>query len=320
MIKSKHYFNWQGRIDAEDAERGLRWHQVVNNDSAFATRCSLIGFACDLGVQANKGRVGAALGPTAIRSALANMAWHASTALLDKGDIVAQDRLANAQQDFATLLNEALQESSFVVGLGGGHEIAWASYLGLRQHLDSDSPAKKIGIINFDAHFDLRVPAPQNSSGTPFWQIAQHCKQQNHPFHYACLGVSAAANTPALFDIAKATQTRYLSDMECHEAGAKTLLIPMLQEIDELYVTICLDAFPASIAPGVSAPSALGISPQFVINILHWLAQSQKDLGFNWRLADLAEMNPTFDVNNHTAKLAARLAFELVQAKFTSAQ
>jgi formiminoglutamase len=166
----------------------------------------------------------------------------------------------------------------------------------------------------------LRVPAPQNSSGTPFWQIAQHCKQQNHPFHYACLGVSAAANTPALFDIAKATQTRYLSDMECHEAGAKTLLIPMLQEIDELYVTICLDAFPASIAPGVSAPSALGISPQFVINMLHWLAQSQKDLGFNWRLADLAEMNPTFDVNNHTAKLAARLAFELVQAKFTSAQ
>jgi formiminoglutamase len=320
MIKSKHYFNWQGRIDAEDAERGLRWHQVVNNDSAFATRCSLIGFACDLGVQANKGRVGAALGPTAIRSALANMAWHASTALLDKGDIVAQDRLANAQQDFATLLNEALQESSFVVGLGGGHEIAWASYLGLRQHLDSDSPAKKIGIINFDAHFDLRVPAPQNSSGTPFWQIAQHCKQQNHPFHYACLGVSAAANTPALFDIAKATQTRYLSDMECHEAGAKTLLIPMLQEIDELYVTICLDAFPASIAPGVSAPSALGISPQFVINMLHWLAQSQKDLGFNWRLADLAEMNPTFDVNNHTAKLAARLAFELVQAKFISAQ
>lgn len=320
MITVKRDLNWQGRIDTEDAERGLRWHQVVNNESTFASSCSLIGFACDLGVKANKGREGAALGPTAIRSALANMAWHAPTDLLDKGDVIAEDSLESAQQEFANLLNETLDESSFVVGLGGGHEIAWASYLGLRQHLDNNTPGKKIGIVNFDAHFDLRKPAPKNSSGTPFWQIAQHCKKQNQPFHYACLGVSAAANTPALFDIAKATQTRYLSDMECDEVGAKSLLIPMLQEIDELYVTICLDTFPASIAPGVSAPNALGILPLFVINMLHWLAQSQKELGFNWRLADLAEMNPTFDVDNHTAKLAARLAFEVVQAKFTPAQ
>jgi formiminoglutamase len=316
MIKAKHYFNWQGRIDAEDAERGSRWHQVVNNDSVFATRCSLIGFACDLGVEANKGREGAALGPTAIRSALANMAWHAPSALLDKGDIIAQDKLDSAQQEFADLLNETLDESSFVVGLGGGHEIAWASYLGLRQHLDNHTAAKKIGIINFDAHFDLRKPAPKTSSGTPFWQIAQHCKQQDQPFHYACLGVSTAANTPALFDMAKATNTRYLSDVDCDEQTAKSLLTPMLQEIDELYVTICLDAFPAGISPGVSAPSALGISPMFVINLLHWLSKSQTEFAYNWRLADIAEMNPTYDISNQTAKLAARLAFELVQAKY----
>lgn len=316
MIKAKHFFNWQGRIDAEDAERGLRWHQVVNNDSAFTTRCSLIGFACDLGVKANKGREGAVLGPSTIRAALANMAWHAQTALLDKGDIVALDKLDSAQQQFASLLSEALDESSFVVGLGGGHEIAWASYLGLRQHLDNSDPNKKIGIINFDAHFDLRKPEPHASSGTPFWQIAQHCQQQQKAFHYICLGVSTAANTPALFDMAKATQTRYLTDLECHETAAKTLLLPMLQEVDELYVTICLDAFPASIAPGVSAPNALGISPQFVIGILHWLAQNQNQLKFNWRLLDIAEMNPSYDVGNHTAKLAARLIFEVLQAKY----
>ena len=133
MITVKRDLNWQGRIDTEDAERGLRWHQVVNNESTFASSCSLIGFACDLGVKANKGREGAALGPTAIRSALANMAWQAPTDLLDKGDVIDEDSLESAQQEFANLLNETLDESSFVVGLGGGHEIAWASYLGLRQ-------------------------------------------------------------------------------------------------------------------------------------------------------------------------------------------
>jgi formiminoglutamase len=320
MMKTKDPLIWQGRVDTEDGDRGLRWHQIVNLNSESNTLCSLIGFACDLGVKANKGRIGASSGPNAIRAALANMAWHSPASLVDLGDIVAQDDLKVAQQQFAEGVIKALHESTFVLGLGGGHEIAWASYSGLREYLDAHQPRKKIGIINFDAHFDLRKPAPQTSSGTPFWQIAQHCKQHNHTFHYACLGVSATANTPALFDMAKATQTRYLPDLACDEQAAKALLIPMLQKVDELYVTICLDAFPAATAPGVSAPSGLGISPQFVINILHWLGKTQREFGFNWRFADLAEMNPTYDIGNQTAKLAARLAFELVQAKFTSAQ
>ena len=89
----------------------------------------------------------------------------------------------------------------------------------------------------------------------------------------------------------------------------------MLKEIDELYVTICLDAFPAYLAPGVSAPSALGISPQFVIAILHWLRKSQEKFNYSWRLSDVAEMNPLFDIDNRTAKLAARLIFEILNAK-----
>jgi len=235
--------------------------------------------------------------------------------LQDKGDIVAQDELESSQQHYATAISKALATSKLVIGLGGGHEIAWGSYLGLQQHLASSN--KKIGIINFDAHFDLRKPAPLTSSGTPFWQISQHCEQQGQAFHYACIGVSEAANTKALFDAAKTTSTRYLRDVECDEISAKKLLSPMLVGIDELYVTICLDAFPASAAPGVSAPSALGISVPFVINMLHWLASSQVPFNYQWQLVDVAEMNPTYDIDNRTAKLAARLIFEIVKAKFS---
>ena len=316
MSGLKQDFVWQGRTDSEDGERGLRWHQIVNQNTQQAELCTLVGFACDLGVQNNKGRIGASLGPAAIRGALANLAWHADTALKDVGDIVAQDQLVSSQQSYANAISEALGQSSFVVGLGGGHEIAWGSYQGLQQHLAGNP--KKIGIVNFDAHFDLRKPAPLTSSGTPFWQIAQACQQEGKDFYYACLGISQAANTRALFDTASSTGSRYLLDMNCDENRAKALLIPMLQEVDELYVTICLDVFPAAIAPGVSAPSALGISPLFVINILHWLGKTQQEFDFNWRLADLAEMNPTYDIGNQTAKLAARLSFELVHAKFSS--
>ena len=312
---TKFDYRWQGREDTEDGQNGLRWHQVVNNQQ-HSHNCALLGFECDLGVAANKGRVGAVKGPNAIRNALANLAWHADCGLCDAGNIVAETHLADSQNHYAQQTAKRLNENAFVIGLGGGHEIAWGSYQGLVQHLATDSN-KKIGIVNFDAHFDLRNPAQNTSSGTPFRQIAEYCQTHNQAFHYACLGVAESSNTSALFAYAKQTQTRYLLDIDCNLNTAKQLLEPLLTEVDELYVTVCLDVFPAHIAPGVSAQSALGIPVEFVIHMLQWIAKSQSAFHYNWRLADIAEMNPDYDIDNRTARLAARLAYEAVNAKFS---
>jgi formiminoglutamase len=317
MSRLENNFHWQGREDKEDGQLGLRWHQAINTRQQTSS-CALLGFECDLGVAANKGRIGAAQGSNAIRKTLANFAWHADCDLHDLGNIIAATHLSEAQRQYAKHIAKSLKEHTFVIGLGGGHEIAWGSYQGLRQHLDIDGNKanKKIGIINFDAHFDLRNPSQHPSSGTPFRQIAEYCQAHNQTFHYACLGVAESSNTLALFEYAKKTQTRYLLDIDCNINAAKQLLEPMLSAVDELYVTVCLDAFPASVAPGVSAPSALGISVEFVIHMLHWIARSQAIFDYNWQLADIAEMNPHFDIDNRTAKLAARLVYEAVNAKF----
>lgn len=316
MSKLEKTYHWQGREDTEDGQNGLRWHQIVDT-TQHTNSCALLGFECDLGVAANKGRVGAAKGPNAIRNTLANLAWHADCGLHDQGNIIAETHLPEAQTHYGEQVAKSLNKHSFVIGLGGGHEIAWGSYQGLVQHLATNSN-KKIGIINFDAHFDLRNPSLNTSSGTPFRQIAEHCQAHNQAFLYACLGVAESSNTSALFAYAKQTQTRYLLDIDCNLNAAKQLLEPMLKEVDELYVTVCLDAFPASVAPGVSAPSALGISVEFVINMLHWIAQSQPTFHYNWQLADIAEMNPYYDIDNRTAKLAARVVYEVVNSKFSN--
>lgn len=315
---------WQGREDHEDGALGLRFHQIVNNAHpcpAEKQTSTLIGFECDKGVAANKGRTGASAGPNAIRDALANMAWHANPSkidLFDRGNVIARGSLANSQQSFANQIEASLAGSELVIGIGGGHEIAWGSFQGLAQHLDKNKrlgkSAKKIGIVNFDAHFDLRIPSPSTSSGTPFRQIADHCIAKKQAFFYACIGVAQPANTQALFKYAEQLNVQYLLDINCKFKAAKKLLKPMLLDIDELYVTVCLDAFPASIAPGVSAPSGLGISPRFVITLIKWLANSQAKFDYNWSLADLAEMNPKFDIGNTTGKLAARLIFEILNA------
>jgi len=328
-------FKWQGRIDNEDGLEGLRWHQKVdehayresgnltsvNNSDKRATidnTVTLVGFESDLGVAFNKGRTGAAAGPNAIRQALSNLPWHwPNTSFTDLGNVTAVDNLAQAQTQYADAISYALkQHTGFTIGLGGGHEIAWGSYQGL---FNTKPENARIGIINFDAHFDLRKPALNTSSGTPFRQVYDHCQLHNTPFYYACLGVSKAANTAALFNFANVSNTRYLTDIALNDESLcmqriDELLSPMLKDIDALYVTICLDAFSAAQAPGVSAPSALGISPTLVINTLHFLAQHQSTYGYQWRLCDVAEMNPNYDIDSRTAKLAARLIFEAVDA------
>ena len=316
-------FKWQGRIDSEDGIEGLRWHQKVNElevgeDNSLANAVTLVGFESDLGVAFNKGRVGAAEGPNAIRQALANLPWHwPNASLADLGNVTAKENLAQSQTQYADAICYALkQNDGLVIGLGGGHEIAWGSYQGV---FNAKPESARIGIINFDAHFDLRKPSPNTSSGTPFRQVYDHCQLHDTPFHYACLGVSKAANTTALFNFANASNTRYLTDLALNDESLcmqriDELLSPMLKDIDELYVTVCLDAFPAAQAPGVSAPSALGISPTLVINTLHFLAQHQSTYGYQWKLCDVAEMNPNYDIDSRTAKLAARLIFEAVDA------
>ena len=214
------------------------------------------------------------------------------------------DTVEQSQQHFSDGIYHALNIGIPVIGLGGGHDIAFASYDGYRRFL---GPEKRIGIINFDAHLDLRNTGNGATSGTPFRQIAEQCHANQQDFQYACLGVSSASNTTALFNYAKATHTRMLGDLDFCYATAQQTLTPMLEHIDALYVTICLDAFSAANAPGVSAPSAVGISIVDTLKTLNWLGQECKQRKINWLLSDIAELNPDYDVDNRTARLAARL-------------
>lgn len=60
------------------------------------------------------------------------MAAHDVRPVDDLGDVACEgDALEAAQDAYAAAASTALSAGSLVIGLGGGHEIAWASYLGL---------------------------------------------------------------------------------------------------------------------------------------------------------------------------------------------
>lgn len=304
---------WGGRVDGA---KDIRVHQQIvladlNEGWENVGAMAILGFCSEEGVRRNKGRVGAADGPRELRSALSNFAWHfpANFQLVDTGNVHCQDgNLEEAQLALAEGVSRIIKRTAFPIIFGGGHETAWGSYMGIRQAM---GPGAKIGIVNIDAHFDLRTPNDQANSGTPFWQMADWAKEHNANFNYLCLGINSTANTQSLFDLAEELGVDYVTTDELSSLPVNRLpekLTQFVQAHDHIYLSIDLDAFDAAFAPGVSAPASLGLSPYQVLPWLRDIAASRKML-----LCDICELNPIYDLDRRTAKLGASLVYRILQ-------
>lgn len=313
---------WTGRFDG-DGDGHRRWWQAVSpyapgaesSDSPghrpttppAAVPAVILGFASDEGVRRNKGRTGAALAPAAIRAALGPLAFHLDCTVSDAGDVVVSDGALEAGQARAGHTIAALLDAGqLTVVLGGGHETAFASYLGVAGS-DAVRGGKRLGILNLDAHFDLR-DEPLPSSGTPFLQMAGAEAAAGREFRYAVVGISEPNNTRSLFNTADRLGVRYLLDEDCTAERVRTFVADFLAGVDVLYLTIDLDVLPASVAPGVSAPAAYGVPLPAISAVCRQVAASGKLLHL-----DVAELNPEFDIDGRTAKVAARLVNTLLR-------
>lgn len=302
---------WQGRVD-DEGPRALRWHQCVKAlEEGGARGMALLGFACDAGVRRNHGRPGAAGGPLVIRQILAGQPWHAACPVYDAGDVICQgDALEATQEALSVAVEKLLGEQHFPIVLGGGHEVAWGSFQGLARHLARQPGHVQLGIINFDAHLDMRL-SQEPSSGTPFAQIARECAARGWPFNYLCVGMAETANTNGLIDSAKASGAQIIRDEEVQPwvlASALDRVQAFVNACDLIYLSIDIDVMPANQAPGVSAPAAYGVPLASLEGLIDCIRNSGK-----LRLVDLAEFNPDFDQQNLTARSIARLIYRLVR-------
>lgn len=302
---------WSGRADLPEGPATRRWHQWVREPGAGAAPgVAVLGFASDEGVRRNGGRVGAAEGPAALRAMLSNLPLLDDTPLYDAGTVdVVDGDLEGAQQRYAEKLAALLDAGHLPVGLGGGHEIAFATYQGLARHLGERSP--RVAIINIDAHFDLRRQ-DRGSSGTPFLQAIEHAAARGLPLDYCVYGISLSANTRLLFDTADELGVHYVRDDELGLLDLPARIAALqakLANVDVIYQTICLDALPHAVAPGVSAPSARGVPLEVVEPLLDAIAATGKV-----KVVDVAELSPPFDRDRVTARVAARLIHRVTHA------
>lgn len=299
---------WQGR--KTNPNLGIQyWYQAIHctnfEQENREADIALIGYECDEGVRRNLGRVGAKYGSDAIRKKLGSVAWHSTKTVLDVGNVFCvEEDLETCQNAFAHQITTLLEQEIFPIALGGGHDIAYAHFKGIANFLKHKKT--RIGILNFDAHFDLRPkPTGNPNSGTPFYQILEEYNQ----VQYMPIGIQSQANTKELFEIAKQKNVDYLTMLDCEDYDfVESKVHHFINQNDVIYITIDLDGFSSAYAPGVSAPSPFGFTPNFVLRILEQLFKSKKVISI-----DLAELNPTYDIDYRTANLAARLVDSIVR-------
>ncbi|ROI05249.1 formimidoylglutamase [Kaistella haifensis] len=298
---------WQGRFDGDDPlyHRIFQRVSLENNYNNISENDFILhGFAVDEGVKRNKGRIGAKDAPDIIRKNTANFpVVNPEFVLKDFGNITCEDgNLEKSQNELANKVAEVLNRKGKSLVFGGGHEVTFAHFSGIKQAF----PDKRVGIINIDAHFDNREVDPNigASSGTGFWQIAQ--QGEIHSLH---IGIQKNSNTLKLFDIAHQFGMKYILADELFFENLPNIyqkIDEFLAGVDVLYLTICMDVFNAAIAPGVSATAYNGImADSAFMHYFKHILKNEKLIAM-----DIAEVNPSLDIAERTARLAASLANE----------
>lgn len=282
-------------------------HLLGQRTDADGAQVVLIGFPCDEGVRINGGRRGAAQGPGALRRQLYKLTPDARqpdpfTSLLrrtvDLGNLALRGSLEENQQRLGRVLAPHLERGAVPIVLGGGHETAFGHFLG---YAETEMP---VSILNFDAHADVRpLKDGRAHSGSPFRQALEHPSGVCRSYTVAGLQPHSTAN--AHLDFLNEKDGRY----HWREAVTPSLIDELLttgrkskieNRKSKILTTFDLDALDQAVAPGVSAPNADGLSKNL------WLRAAER-AGRCLAVAsmDVAELNPTVDSDDRTARLAA---------------
>jgi formiminoglutamase len=262
------------------------------------TGVALVGCPQDEGVRRNKGRTGAAQGPAEIRRALYRYpvsAAHQGLRLVDLGDVPAGATLEETHEALRAVVRCCLARAAKVVVLGGGNDISYAdcSALALEQ--------PDLLAFNIDRHLDLRAD-PVRNSGTPYRQLLEEGFLPPGRFHE--VGINSFANSQAYLRYAEAREVgvHQLADLRARGVGAAVRALAEASPAKAIFFGFDLDVVHAAEAPGVSDPSPMGLTAQEVCEIADVAAGDPRT-----RVIEISELNPVYDRDNITARLAANI-------------
>lgn len=283
---------------------------------AIGADVAVMGAPFDFGTQ---WRAGARFGPRAIREASTLFSFGHGGAydheddvtylpadkvrIVDIGDadIVHTDTLkSHANIEFG--VRKMLAAGALPVVLGGDHSVNIPCIAAF----DADCAAKgPIHIVQIDAHLDFvdERHGVRYGHGSPMRRAAE----RDYVTGLTQLGIRNVSSTAKDgYDAARAMGADILSVRQVRKLGVEAVLERIPKGV-RTYVTIDIDGFDPSIAPGTGTPSHGGFTYYEGLELLAGLAKRNPIVG-----VDLVEVAPDYDHSGSTAILAAQLLMNLL--------
>jgi agmatinase len=272
---------------------------------------AIIGAPFDAGTQ---WRSGARFGPKAVRDASMLFSFgHAgaydheddvtylpeTVRIVDMGDAdIIHTDTEGSHANIETAVRAALAADALPVTIGGDHSIN----IPCIRAFDGEGD---IHILQIDAHIDFvdERHGVRHGHGNPMRRAAEH----DYVTGLTQIGIRNVSSTAKEgYNDARAMGSDILSVRQVRALGAQSL-IERIPKAARLYITIDIDAFCPSIAPGTGTPSHGGFLYYDVLEILQKAAERHDIVGI-----DLVEVAPDYDPTGSTAILAAQVLMNLL--------
>lgn len=273
---------------------------------------AILGAPFDLGTQ---WRSGARSGPRAIREASTLFSFgHAgaydheddvtylaaeSTRIVDIGD--ADMIHTDTEQSHANIeygVRKILNAGAIPVVLGGDHSINIPC-------IEAFSDEEPFHIVQFDAHLDFvdERKGVRRGHGNPLRRAAE----KPYVTGLTQLGIRNVSSTAREgYEAARSMGSDILSVRQIRKLGTEAVLA-RIPEGKRYYVTIDIDGFDPSIAPGTGTPSHGGFTYYEVLELLDGLTKRGRVIG-----VDLVEVAREYDPGGVTSILAAQVLLNFI--------
>ncbi|MFG6496981.1 formimidoylglutamase [Fictibacillus sp. UD] len=208
-----------------------------------------------------------------------------------------QSRIYSALKDLQDQHKDAL-----VITLGGDHSVSAGAIKAFQE------TRGKVGIIQFDAHFDLRNTEDGGpSNGTPFRQLIENGVIRGNQLIQ--IGIRDFSNGRLYHDYAKDQGVTVNTMGDIKREGLLSLLQKSVDQLkqttDNIYISLDMDVLDQAYAPGCPAIGPGGLDSDSLIEGIQWLAQDSSVKGM-----DIVEIDPTLDFRNMTSRLAAYIIMQ----------
>jgi len=262
----------------------------------MSSRVTLLGVPWD---EKSSFQRGAAGGPAAIRAALRSPStntWNEDVAdvaslIEDAGDLTPQGS-PDPHGLIASAAGDLLAAAGKALFLGGDHAITWPLMRGVHRL------AGPVTILHLDAHPDLydELDGQRDSHACPMARIMEE--------GLAGRLVQCGIRTANAHQ--RGQVLRFGVESIPMRAGVGAMLRSVRSLEGPLYLSLDLDVLDPAYAPGISHPEPGGLSTREVISLIQAIPAGML------AAADLVELNPLNDLRDLTARVAAKLAKEIV--------